>query len=154
MSTANGHVPEGATIATLEMLRKANTALRKAPRLSEQIGQDVYVRIRAIRAVVYQEAMPPQPIEAVEWPKDGKDREAAVQRWFDGLPEAERESRRAILHQVAFKIVAAGLIDPRVTVETAGDFAADADYLADEILVFSGILKPKAEPIAEVAAVS
>lgn len=146
MSTTNGHVPEGATIATIEMLRKANTALRKAPRLSEQIGSDVFVRIRAIRPTIYLEAMPTQPIEAREWPKEEVARAAAAEAWFASLPEDQRDSRRAVYQLVAYKVLAAGLVDPAVTVETAQEFASDADHLATEILVFSGILKPTPVP--------
>lgn len=149
MSATNGHVPEGATIATLEMLRAANTAYRKLPRLSEHLGQDVVVKIRAIRAATYIGFLPPQPDAAKDWPRDEQAREAVAQAWFDALPEAEKEKRRATLSDLACKVISAGLINPAVSAEGALDFGPDIDWLAQEILVFSGLLK--AEP-AEAAA--
>jgi hypothetical protein len=143
MSASNGHVPEGAIVATLEMLQKANRAYRKLPRLSEHMGAEVGVWIRAIRNAVYSSFLPQPPKEAQEWPRDDEARAAVAQRWFDALPDEERAARRAVLTESACKVIAAGVVDPPMTVDPARDLGDDVDYLAAEILIFSGLLKPE-----------
>jgi hypothetical protein len=66
-----------------------------------------------------------------------------AQRWFDALPNEEKDKRRQILNDVACKVIASGLVDPAVSPESAVDFGPDVDFLAQEILVFSGLLRPE-----------
>jgi hypothetical protein len=153
MSAENGYLPEGATIATLEMLRKANVAFRTLPRLSEQLGQRIAVKIRAIRRAVYMEFLPTLPAESRDWPEKGHERGMAYEKWLAAQTPEFRAERQAMALQIAYRVIAAGLVEPAVTADTAQDFASDADWLANEILVFSGILDaPKPAPVETAAA--
>ena len=145
--SANGHLPEGAQLATLEILRQANTAYRKLPQASARLGQDVWVQIRSIRHADYADVLPILPPESREWPPDGDARAAAYEAWLEAQsPEAKAE-RQALVLRISWRVIAKGVIVPSVTEETATAFASDADWLSNEILVFSGILKaPEPQP--------
>jgi hypothetical protein len=148
----NGHtaLPEGAVIATLDMLRAANTATVRCPRLSEATGQEVVVRIRAIRRAAYLQMLPPPPPEAEAWPKDPEARAQAMLAWLAALPEPERGRRQAAIDAVTDKVLAAGLAEPAVDLDGARAFGDDADLVAVEILQLSGILpKPTASAPVE-----
>ncbi len=159
----NGHLPEGATLVTLELLQQANTTHVKAPALSERVGCDVYVRIRAIRRAVYLQALPPPPKEAATWPTakptmTPEERRAALDGWaqafeahMQSLPDEERAQRRRATDDVTYKVLVAGVVEPRLTLETAHDFAEDADVIALEILRFSGLLDEAVSPTEVVA---
>jgi hypothetical protein len=149
MSATNGHVPDGATIATLEMLRAANTAYRKLPKTSERLGQDVVVRIQAIRAVTYWQCLPAQPPESKAWPESGPERGAAYQAWRDSLEPEALAAQRKKESETAERIVVAGVVEPTLTLETAKSLGDDIDFLSQEILIFSGLLVP--EPVTEAA---
>jgi hypothetical protein len=162
----NGHLPEGAQLVTLELLHRTNTKLVKAPVLSERAGCDVYVRIRPIRRVAYLQMLPPPAPGSESWPEakpgmSDAERQAVIQEriqrqeaWFQTLPAEERELQRKAVDDVTYKVLVAGIVEPRLTFETARDFADDADIIGMEILIFSGlVMAPKpaettAQPVA------
>jgi len=145
----NGHLPDGAKVVTLEQLRAANLKYIKAPMLSERLATDVYVRIRAIRRAAYLQMLPPPPPGSEAWPAEGAARAVAMQAWLASLPEEERSVRQRTIDDVTYKVLAAGMAEPAVTLASANEWADDADILAVEILRFSGML-PEEKP-AEVA---
>jgi len=146
---SNGHLPDGAKVVTLEQLRAASLKYVKAAMLSERFGSDVYVRIRAIRRAAYLQMLPPPPPGSDAWPTTGPERAVAMQAWLVSLPEDERAVRQRAIDEVTYKVLAAGMAEPTVTLESAKDWADDADILAVEILRFSGMLpeeKPEETP--------
>jgi hypothetical protein len=159
----NGHLPEGAKVVTLEQLRAANLKYIKAPMLSERLGSDVYVRIRAIRRAAYMQMIPPPPPGSEQWPQatpemSPEEAQAALKArttlftdWLAAQPEADRLRRQRDLDDVTYKVFAAGVTEPAVTVEQAKDWGDDADVIAVEILRFSGMLPE--EKVAEVVEV-
>ncbi len=143
----NGHLPDGAELATLALLRQANTALVRCPRLSQQLGREIFVRVRAIRAVSYLELLPPAPLESADWPVESVARTACMQAWLETLPAEERDARLTKLGEVTYTLLALGLVEPTVTAAAARDFANDADLLALAILKLSGILTDESAPV-------
>jgi hypothetical protein len=162
----NGHLPEGAKVVTLDMLRAANTKYVKAPVLSERAGEDVYVRIRSIRQAEYIRTLPPAPPGAEKWPQvkagmSSEEREAITteqvrltNEWAASLSEDERRLRRKATDDVTYRVLEIGMIEPRVTFEAAQSLGLDADVIALEILVFSGLADAPAAPSAPVVPVA
>lgn len=145
--SANGHLPEGAQLATLEILRQANTAYRKLPQASARLGADVWVQIRSIRHADYADFLPSLPSEARDWPEEGEARSAAYEAWLTAQSPEARAERQALVLRISYRVIAKGVTQPPVTEETATAFASDADWLSNEILMFSGILKaPEPQP--------
>lgn len=138
--SSNGHVVEGATIATLEMLRAANTKLHVAKQSSERAGHEISVRIRTIRKARYFAMLPPRPAEADAWPNEPTEYSKHYEQWRNSLPDAERMARRALEDAVSLKVLEAGLVEPEYSTELAEILGDDADAIAIEILRFSGIL--------------
>lgn len=143
MSGPNGHLPDGAKVITLAQLTAANRKYVKVPGLSARLGEDVYVRIRAIRRAAYVQMLPPPPPGSESWKDDGRAEQLLA--WLASLPDGERAQRQRDLDEVTYKVVAAGMVEPAVSVDEARDWADDADVIAVEILRFSGML-PEVAP--------
>lgn len=139
----NGHLPDGAIYLTLDLLERATTESLKLPQASARLGQDVYVKIRAIRHAEYLAMLPPSPPGSESWPHDESldARAARWQAWLDALPEEERQHRAQQAAEVTYRVVAAGLTEPRMTIEQARGLAADADIVAAAVLRLSGLIK-------------
>jgi hypothetical protein len=155
MSTnGNGHLPEGATLVTLAQLQSVNTKHVQAKGLSERLGTEVYVRIRAIRRSTYLQMLPPQPPGSTEWPKEDAEYLARLNAWVVSLPPAEQDQRKRAYDEITYKVVAAGVADPPMTMDQARDLGNDADDIAVAIMDFSGLLAKPAVVEAEVAPAS
>ncbi|HXG77493.1 MAG TPA: hypothetical protein VNJ53_13085 [Gaiellaceae bacterium] len=152
MTTTNGHLPEGASYLTLELLERAGTMAVRCPATSARLGQDVYVRVRALRRAEYLALLPPPAPEAAQWaalpPEEQRQRVAA---WLAGLPwERQLEWRRAH-DEVALRIVSAAAVEPKLTPEAAAWLGEDVDALAQAVLEFSGLLPAAAATEAAAA---
>jgi len=161
MNEQNGGLPEGAILGTPEILEQYNAKWVALPRASARAGRPVMVKIQAIDPYEYLvrvavslpahlQPAPPAPDE----PAEETTRKAAahaerVEAWVAGLTAERREDwdrRRAAM---PFRTIAAGLLDPAVTEETARRYGDDAAFLWTEILRFSGMLSvdPAAQPV-------
>lgn len=140
----NGHLPDGAVLLTLEQLEQATTKYVRCPVLSQRTGQEVYVRIRTIRRADYLAMVPQLLPEATGWPEGLAERVQLMTDWVASLPEAQRLERQRALADVTYKLLAAGLVEPRATAQEARAFADDADVIALEILTVSGLAAPAA----------
>lgn len=145
--TTNGHLPEGAVLLTAELLERATRTMIRCPFLSTRAGQDVYVRIRTIRRASYLLMLPPLPLEAsATWPQDNPEAwQREYQQWLEALPAEERQAKNAAAAEVTWKVVRAGLVEPQLSEANLSDLADDADYIAREILRFSGLLPTPTE---------
>src|SRR5690242_17781880 len=108
MTSTNVHIPEGATIATLDMLKRANEKTVLAPLASAKNGAPLYVRIRTIRRARYVAMLPPRPTEADAWPKDLDEYAKHEEAWLATLPAEQRAERQAARERVGEKILEAG----------------------------------------------
>jgi hypothetical protein len=149
MSADNGHLPEGAVMATLDMLRAANTKTVPLPKVSERTGVPTFVRIKPIRRPRYRAMLPVRPPEADAWPTE--DYQKHHNLWLNSLSPEDRLAREKAEDDVSFKILEACLVDPPYSDEIGEWLFDDADELAVTILEFSNILLKKA-PSAEVPA--
>jgi len=137
----NGHLPEGAAYLTLELLEQASIKNVRLPRASERLTQEVFVRVRTIRAADYLACIPPIP-GSETWPKDDDDgRQKQYRAWLASLTSDELEAHQRMDADLAYKIVHLGAVEPKLTVEQARHLGSDADTVATEILRFSGLLK-------------
>lgn len=156
MSQRNGHLPAGAIILTLELLEKATTDYVALPEVSRRLAQDVRVKVRAIRKIDYFAMVPAGPPGSETWGRDmpPDERIQRTRDWLDTLTPGERAERQRQIADVTYQILAAGLVDPAVTAETARRFADDADVIALEILRLSGLMPETAveAPIEDVPA--
>lgn len=161
MST-NGHAPHGlppgAKIATFALIEAHSRAWVKCPALSERAGEELYVQIRPIGRAAYLRMLPPPIPGSESWGRVTPDVDADPQLWEEqyrsylaGLPIAEREQRMTLAASVTYKVLVAGMAEPRVTMETATEFADDADHLASEILIFSKLITRTTPPQVEAA---
>jgi len=150
MSATNGHLPEGAVIATLDMLQAVNTKLILAPSISVRSGVPTFVRVKPIRYQKYRALCPPPPPGSEAWPATEypQHREA----WLKSLPHEERLAREAADDAIAFKVLSACLVEPPYSDEVGEWLFDDVDAIAREILVFSNIFTPLAKPEPEPAA--
>jgi hypothetical protein len=146
MSSGNGHLPEGAEIATLAMLREANQAWTPMPELTQKRGRPMFARIRTIRRQLYSSWLPELPAESASWPAEGRPREEAYQAWFTALPANERRDRLIALQKVTTLVLAEGVIEPATTLDQAGDWGEDAETVARAILVLSGLVPTPSVP--------
>jgi hypothetical protein len=143
MSLTNGRLPPGAAMLTLELLERATTALVRVPGASQKTGQEVYVKIRAIRKADYAAMIPPAPPGSEAWPEDREARDRLWREWLEGLPEDQRQARTLAAAEVTYKVIAAGLVEPRMTADDARALGDDADEIAVAILRLSGLLPPE-----------
>ncbi len=155
MSGSNGHLPEGAVVATLEMLRAVNTTIIRAANASRRAGVPVFVRIRPIRKSRYLAMLAPRPAEADAWGNDPEEYGKHYAVWIASLSEEARAARRAADDAVTFKVLQEGVFEPAYSAEVGVLLADDVDDIAVEILRFSDILppapkKPEAKPEAAV----
>lgn len=140
MSLNNGKLPEGASMLTLDLLERATTALVRVPGASEKTKQEVYVKIRAIRKADYAAMIPPAPPGSESWPEDRQTRDQLWREWLEGLPEEQRQARTLAASEVTYKVIAAGLVDPKLHAEGIRALGDDADEIAVAILRLSGLL--------------
>src|SRR6266404_1079525 len=146
MSDANGRSENGFEIATLEMLRIANTKRVVATQASARLGKQVVVLVKSIRKARYLAMLPPRPPEADAWPTDSEEYGKHYGEWMKSLSHEERMARMSADDAVTFKVLAEGLIQPAYSEELSDLLATDADDIAIEILRFSEILKPAPAP--------
>jgi len=151
MSATNSHLPEGAVIATLDMLRGANTKLVPLPKMSERSGVPTFVRIKPLRRPQYRAMLPPRPPEADAWPVEDYQRHHNI--WLASLSHEERVAREKAEDAVAFLVIKECLVDPPYSDEIGEWLFDDADELAVAILEFSNILLPRPAPTPQPAEV-
>lgn len=140
MSLNNGKLPEGASMLTLELLERATTALVRVPGASQKTGGEVYVKVRAIRKADYAAMIPSPPLGSETWPEDLETRTRLWREWLEGLPEESRQARTLAASEVTYKVIAIGLVDPKMSAEAARALGDDADEIAVAILRLSGLL--------------
>jgi len=142
MSQRNGHLPAGAIILTLDLLEEATTSYVALPEVSRKLGQDVRVKVRAIRKVDYFAMVPAGPPGSEVWGREmpPEERIQRTREWLDTLSPADRAERQRQITAVTYQVLAIGLVEPAVTAETARRFADDADIIALEILRLSGLI--------------
>lgn len=157
MSTTNGTsngLPAGAELATKELLRAANIKAVRVPGLSAALGREIYVQVRRLRKADYYAFLPPMPPEVLE-ATEAADREARYAAWFARLSPDEQGARRRANLAVVYQVLAAAMVEPRVSAEEAVEYADDADVIATAVLELSGILEPaRALESAEALAVA
>ncbi|OGB94029.1 MAG: hypothetical protein A2Z31_00245 [candidate division NC10 bacterium RBG_16_65_8] len=142
MSQRNGHLPAGAIILTLDLLEEATTSYVALPEVSRKLGQDVRVKVRAIRKVDYFAMVPAGPPGSEIWGREmpPEERIQRTRDWLDTLSPTDRAERQRQIAAVTYQVLAIGLVEPAVTAETARRFADDADIIALEILRLSGLV--------------
>lgn len=154
----NGQLPDGAELLSLALLIERTTVAVRLPDASRRLGREIYVTIRPIRKAEYLAMVPPPPPESIGWPEGESimDRAARWQRWLDGLPPELRADRQAAQLAVSVRLVAAGLVEPALTMQEVERLGDDVDTVAVEILRLSGLLPDQtpeeSPPVAEVPA--
>jgi len=145
----NGHapLPDGCVLATPEMLEQTYTEWLALDGLSARTKQSARVLISAIPKADYYLFLPPGPTGSDDWPAE--EREARTKAWLDSLSVEDRQDRMRAFNDVTYKVMAAGMLAPAVTVDTARRYVEDAQAIATGILRLSGLLKePEAVPMA------
>jgi hypothetical protein len=138
----NGHhapLPEGCVLATPDMLEEIYTEWIVCDGLSKRKGQDVRVLISAIPKADYYLFLPPGPVGSDDWPE--AEREERTRMWLAGLSPEERQDRMRSFNDVTYKVMAAGMLAPTVTIDTARRYVEDSQTIARGILKLSGLLK-------------
>lgn len=130
-------------IATLEEVLAATEKRVRLPGLSEAVGQPRGFLIRRIGFTEYLSFLPAPPPGSHEWPEDRQAWSARERAWLETLSPEVRDARRAALREVVYKVVAAAVLDPALTVDQARRLGEDATVLMTEILAFSKILLPR-----------
>jgi len=149
---SNGHLPDGTVVATLAMLREANTTMVLAKNASARVGYPIAVRIRVIRKSRYFAMLPPRPPESEAWPTEPEEYAKHYDQWRSSLSEVDAAARRMLEEGILGKVLEAGIVDPPYSGELVDLLADDADDIALEITRFSGILTAKEttqEPVSE-----
>lgn len=175
MSLLNGKLPEGATLVTPEILDSATTRHVRCPMLSERVGIEVYVKVRAIPRIEYLLSLPADPPGSEQWPTAdavevarlteeygparateyaagiAAERDRLTRDWMATLAPEAREARLRALSDVWPRVLSLGAVEPRLTLEQARELGPDIEVIAAEILRLSGLI-PWQQPVPEAAA--
>lgn len=142
-AAAAAEADEFVEIATLEEVLAATQKRVRLPALSEAVGRPRGFLIRRIGFTEYLSFLPLPPPGSHEWPEDRQAWSARERAWLETLSPEARDARRAALREVVYKVVAAAVLDPALTVDQARRLGEDATVLMTEILAFSKILLPR-----------
>lgn len=102
------------------------------------------IKIRRISTAEYGALAPTYPLESASWAKE--DWDAKLIAWREGLTEQERERYDAQARDTVVRVVAAAVVEPRLSVEDVKRLGNEASTVAVEILRFSGLLPPETPP--------
>lgn len=144
----NGHLPEGAILLTRAHLVKSIVPVL-LPGRSAQEGSPIYVRIRPIRQAAYFGWLPALPDEAKDWPAEAAERIDRFKAWKAGLSPEVRVAWDRQDDEATYRTIEAGLVDPALSLDEIRLLGSDADVLAKQILVHSGLAEAPPESAGE-----
>lgn len=100
-----------------------------------------------IQPVGYTEAMMIQPLisEEADWPKEGPERRAAAEKWFNALDEENKQKYLEAVVEANYKFVTLGLMEPKLRPAQVRRFKDDLGLLVVSIQKMSGLLPEATE---------
>lgn len=132
-------LPEGVEVATLAMIQECSRKRVLLPRLTALRGHPVELTIRPISRSEWIACTPQPPPGSREWSTEEWDAKAA--EWFAGLSDEARFERLRTQALTDPKILALAAVEPALTVEEARKLGDDVAVAAEEVVVFSGLVK-------------
>lgn len=140
-----------ARIATLDELRTAMTTEVTLDGASARLGAPLRVRIRRVREEQWR-LMLPDPVPGQDaWPADEAGRQAALTAYLAALDPAARSAWHEMWAEVWSRLIAAAVVEPRLSVADARLLTEDSQALGRSILEYSDLLAqaPAPTPVAE-----
>jgi hypothetical protein len=125
-------------VATREELAALLIRRVVAPKLSAEAGHEIAFQIRRLHFKEYYFCLAPLPAELLEG--DLTTLGEREQAWLATLTDEEKQARLLEAARSTWRIVAAGLMEPKLSWEEVAALGDDADVLAHEILTFSRLL--------------
>lgn len=142
-SNGDGVAPR---IATIDELRAAMTTEVTLEGTSARMGAPVRVRIRRLREEQWR-LMLPDPVPGQDaWPADEAGRQAALTAYLAALDPAGRSAWHEMWAEVWSRLIAAAVVEPRLSVADARLLTEDSQTLGRSILEFSDLLAPAPAP--------
>ena len=137
--TDNGNAPIEGERLTLELLDQLTCRELELPTQTKRAKRPITVMIGMLSPADYFALLPAPIPESDRWTE--QERPAKVQAYLEGLGPEAREAWQKAWSEVAYKICAAGCLDPALTSQTARRLGRDAEWLSQQIILFSGLVE-------------
>lgn len=137
---------DGGDILTLAELIEATTETIELPRLSARLKRPVRVTIGVLSQAAYVAMLPPSIPGSEQW--TAPERVQRVEAYLLGLSREERAAWGVSWLDVAYRVCAEAIVEPKMGADDARRLGDDAEWLAGRILVFSGIIEEAAPATA------